>query len=150
MSPQENAKCPDSVVSLQATFGGEAKFMDAGKDFSGGPGVNSAGQLFWQGTESTVTDGLGAILGAGLSFSFNVADSVLPTGINESFEQGTFWEAHGAALLGGGIRFDRSPGSTSVTVEIKGMVGVGLFVGEGTTDNSVMATGPLGCFARTK
>jgi hypothetical protein len=62
--------------------------------------------VFWRATTGSATQGYGAKLSAGGSFSFSFSTSVLPPGMNLNSGAGTYWEFQGDFLLGGGLRVE--------------------------------------------
>ena len=144
-SPKPLPPC-GKVGEAQLAGGADAAFFGHGRNWSAGPGVNTAGQGFWRGTGGTPTRGYGVKLSAGLSLSLSVSASVLPTGMVENWlPTGTTWEIQGDFVLGGGLVVGRSPDGSSVSINLKPSVGFAAYVGEGTTTDSTIASRPLTC-----
>lgn len=101
--------------------------------------------MFWNGTEGTATNGWGAKLTAGLSLDFSLSTSVLPPGMNLNTDRGSYWEAQGDFLLGGGIRVEWSKDGSSVSIDLKPSVGFAAYLGEGKTNTNSIASNPLTC-----
>jgi hypothetical protein len=136
-----------SVKSGQISVGGDADWFSHGKDWSAGPGVNTSGQVFWNGTEGTATKGYGGKLSAGLSFSFSFSTSVLPPGMHLNTGSGTFWELQGDFLLGGGLRVETSADGSSISVDLKPSAGFAAYLGQGTVTSNSIASQPFTCTA---
>ena len=147
MLPQTTATTPcGKVAEGQIAVGADAAFFGHGANWSAGPGVNTAGQVFWRGSSGSPTSGWGAKLSAGLSGSLSFSTSVLPTGMVENWlPTGTTWELQGDFVLGGGLVIGRSADGSSVTFNLKPSVGFAAYIGEGTTTDSTIASRPVTC-----
>jgi hypothetical protein len=133
------------VASGQLSVGADAAFFNAGQSWSAGPGANTAGQVFWDGTAATTSSGYGAKLTAGLNFSFSFSTSVLPSGMQPNSGTGSYFEAQGDFLLGGGFTVSTSADGTSITIGLRPSVGFAAYAGSGTTTDSTIASNPLTC-----
>jgi RHS repeat-associated protein len=136
--------CSD-VLEGQISLGADAAFFGYGANWSGGPGVNAAGQVFWRGTAGDPTSGWGAKLTAGLGGSVSYT-TVVPPGMVESWlPTGTTWEIQGSFIVGGGFVVSTSTDGSGVSFGFRPSVGFAAYIGEGTTTDSTMATPPVGC-----
>ena len=128
----------------QLTVGASAAFFNSGKNWSAGPGLNTAGQAFWKGSGGQVTKGWGGELTAGLNFTLSLSTSVLPPGMVENWAPtGTYGELQGDFVIGGGISWSFDDGS--ITIGLKPSLGFAAYYGQGTTTDSTIATSPLTC-----
>lgn len=144
-SPQQTTKPPCGTVRAgQLAVGASAAFFNSGRNWSAGPGANTAAQAFWKGSAGKVTAGWGVELTAGLSFTLSLSTSVLPPGMVENWSPtGTYGELQGDFVLGGGISWSFDDGS--ITIGLKPSVGFAAYYGQGTTTDSTIATSPLTC-----
>lgn len=133
-----------TVRAGQVAVGASAGFFNRGGNWSAGPGANTAGQVFWKGSAGKVTNGWGAELTAGLSFTFSFSTSALPPGMVENWAPtGTYGELQGDFVLGGGISWSLDDGS--ITIGLKPSVGFAAYLAEGTTTDSTIASSPITC-----
>jgi hypothetical protein len=145
--PQTKPPCGDAAFTAQLSVGADADWFSHGSDVSAGPGFNTSWQSFWRATMGEATEGLGAKLSAGLNFSFSFSSSVLPPGMYLNSGNGTYWEAQGDFLLGGGLRVETSADGSSISVDLKPSVGFAAYIGRGTTTDNTIASHPTSCRA---
>lgn len=134
------------MTAGQIAVGGDAAWFSHGVNWSGGPGANSAGQVFWRGSSGNVEDGWGFKLTAGVTFTFSLRTSALPKGMVENWAPtGTYGEIERDFFLGGGVSWSVDDGS--ITINLKSSVGFAWYSGHGRSTDSTIASGARICQA---